>query len=65
MTENRGSSGISAHYDDQSDILTFAFAETSQVIVAEEAADEVWMHYDPHTQRVISVVCRTFPPRLG
>jgi hypothetical protein len=25
------------------------------VIVAEEAADEVWVHYGPHTQRVISI----------
>jgi hypothetical protein len=41
MTENRGSSGISVHYDDQSDILIFAFTETPQVIVAEEADDEV------------------------
>jgi len=63
---------ITAHYDNQTDILTFAFTETPQPAVAEEAADEVWVRYDPETHRVITVdvlnfsarVCAVFGPAL-
>jgi hypothetical protein len=42
MVENRDdSSVITVHYDDQSDILSFAFTETPQPAVAEEAADDI------------------------
>lgn len=46
---------ITVHYDEQTDILTFAFTEAPQAAVAEEAADEVWVRYDPATYRVITV----------
>ena len=56
MAESKdGPSIITAHYDNQSDILTFAFTETPQPAVAEEAADDVWVRFDRDTRRVISV----------
>jgi hypothetical protein len=65
MVENRDDpSVITVHYDDQSDILTFAFTETPQPAVAEEAADEVWVRYDPHTRRVITVDVLNFSARV-
>lgn len=65
MAENRdGPSVISVHYDDQSDILTFAFTDAPQPAVAEEAADEVWVRFDPHTRRVITVDVLNFSTRV-
>jgi uncharacterized protein YuzE len=46
---------MTLHYDNQSDILTFAFTETPQAAVAEEAADEVWVRFGPDTRKVVSV----------
>lgn len=46
---------ITVDYDEQTDILTFAFTGAPQPAVAEEAADEVWVRYDPVTHRVITV----------
>ncbi len=40
---------IAVQYDDQADILTFTFTAVPQPAVAEEAADEVWVRYDPNT----------------
>jgi uncharacterized protein YuzE len=54
---------INVHYDDQSDILTFAFTDRPQPAVAEEAADEVWVRYDPNTRRVITVDILNFSAR--
>lgn len=42
-------------YDSQADILIFSFTETPRSAVTEEAADEVWVRYDPETHQVISV----------
>jgi uncharacterized protein YuzE len=56
MAENReGPPVIRVQYDDQADILTFTFTEAPQPAVAEEAADEVWVRYDPATHRVITL----------
>jgi hypothetical protein len=63
---------ITAHYDDQTDILTFTFTDAPQPALAEEAADEVWVRYDPKTRRVMTVdvlnfsarVCEVFGPTL-
>jgi hypothetical protein len=44
MAENRDApSVITVHYDQQSDILAFAFARIPQPAVAEEAADDEWV----------------------
>jgi uncharacterized protein YuzE len=55
---------IAAHYDDQTDILTFTFTAAPQPAVAEEAADEVWVRYDPKTRRVITVDVLNFSARV-
>jgi uncharacterized protein YuzE len=55
---------ITARYDDQADILTFSLTEAPQPVVAEEAADEVWVRYDPKTRRVITVDVLNFSARV-
>jgi uncharacterized protein YuzE len=55
---------ITVQYDDQADILTFTFSEVPQPAVAEEAADEVWVRYDPKTRRVITVDVLNFSSRV-
>jgi uncharacterized protein YuzE len=55
---------ITVQYDDQADILTFTFSEAPQPAVAEEAADEVWVRYDPKTRRVITVDVLNFSSRV-
>src|SRR5437667_4299458 len=65
MAENgERSPVIAVQYDAQADILTFAFAESPQPGVAEEAADEVWVRYDPQTRRVITVDVLNFSARV-
>jgi len=51
-------------YDQQADILTFAFTEQPQEAVAEEAGDEVWVRYDPDTHRVVTVDVLNFSARV-
>src|SRR5689334_8056330 len=46
---------VSVAYDQQSDILTFTFTPTPQPALAEEAADDIWVRYDPKTHQVITV----------
>jgi uncharacterized protein YuzE len=55
---------IAVHYDDQADILTFSFTDAPQPAVAEEAADEVWVRYDPKTRRVMTVDVLNFSARV-
>ena len=55
---------ITAHYDDQADILTFTLTDAPQPAIAEEAADEIWVRYDPKTRRVITVDVLNFSARL-
>jgi uncharacterized protein YuzE len=65
MANDRDNSSIiTVHYDKQSDILTFAFTDTPQPAVAEEAADEVWVRFDPHTRKVVSVDVLNFSARV-
>ncbi|TMA53420.1 MAG: DUF2283 domain-containing protein [Deltaproteobacteria bacterium] len=65
MAENgERSPVIAVQYDAQADILTFAFTESPQPGVAEEAADEVWVRYDPQTRRVITVDVLNFSARV-
>lgn len=51
-------------YDAEGDILTFNFTPAPQPAVAEEAADEVWVRYDPETQRVVTVDVLNFSLRV-
>ena len=55
---------IAVQYDEQADILTFTFTAVPQPAVAEEAADEVWVRYDPKTRRVITVDVLNFSSRV-
>ena len=65
MAQNAETRGmIAANYDQQADILTFAFTEKPQAAVAEEAADEVWVRYAPDTHRVVSVDVLNFSARV-
>jgi uncharacterized protein YuzE len=65
MAENATSSPlILVQYDEQADILTFAFTASPQPAVAEEAADEVWVRYDPQTRRVVTVDVLNFSTRV-
>ena len=65
MAENGERSSVAAvQYDAQADILTFVFTEAPQPAVAEEAADEVWVRYDPQTHRVVTVDVLNFSARV-
>lgn len=65
MAENGERFPVTAvQYDAQADILTCAFTETPQPAVAEEAADEVWVRYDPQTRRLITVDVLNFSARV-
>jgi uncharacterized protein YuzE len=65
MAENGEHSPVKeVHYDVQADILTFSFTDTPRPAVAEEAADEVWVRYDPQTRQVITVDVLNFSVRV-
>ena len=55
---------IQVNYDPQEDILTFSFTPAPKPAVAEEAADEVWVRYDPQTRRVLTVDVLNFSLRV-
>jgi uncharacterized protein YuzE len=55
---------IAAHYDDQADILTVTVTDVPQAAIAEEAAEDVWVRYDPKTRRVITVDVLSCSARL-
>ena len=56
---------IGVHYDREGDILTFSFTEEPQPAVAEEAADEIWVRYEPDTGRVVTVDVLNFSERVN
>ena len=65
MAKNAETRGmIAASYDQQADILTFAFTEQPQPAVAEEAGDEVWVRYDLDTHRVVTMDVLNFSARV-
>ena len=65
MAENDEHSLVKAvQYDSQADILSFSFVDTPQSAIAEEAADEVWVRYDPQSHQVISVDVLNFSARV-
>jgi uncharacterized protein YuzE len=55
---------ISVAYDQQSDILTFKFTQMPQPALAEEAADDIWVRYDPKTHQLITMDILNFSSRL-
>jgi uncharacterized protein YuzE len=65
MAKNGEQSPVKAvHYDAQADILTFSFTDTPQSAIAEEAADEVWVRFDPQTHQVVTVDILNFSARV-
>jgi uncharacterized protein YuzE len=55
---------IRVRYDRAGDILTFSFTAQPQPAVAEEAADDMWVRYDPDTHGVITVDILNFADRV-
>ncbi len=55
---------ITVFYDQGTDTLTFSFTERPCPALAEEAADEVWVRYDPETRRVITTDILNFSHRV-
>ncbi len=55
---------INVCYDQGTDILTFSFTERPRPAIAEEAADEVWVRYDPETHKVITTDILNFSHRV-
>lgn len=55
---------IGVDYDREGDILTFRFTKKPRAAVAEEAADEVWVRYEPGTGRVVTVDVLNFSQRV-
>lgn len=51
-------------YDRETDILTLFFTDTPQEAVAEEAASEIWVRYEPETLRVITLDVHHFSERI-
>ncbi|RIK33279.1 MAG: hypothetical protein DCC55_35260 [Chloroflexi bacterium] len=54
----------SAVYDPQSDILTFTFTAKPRPALAEEAADDVWVRFDPETHEIITIDILNFSARI-
>ena len=52
------------HYDRAGDILTFSFTAQPKPAVAEEAADDMWVRYDPDTYGVVTVDILNFSDRV-
>ena len=55
---------IRVRYDRTGDILTFSFTAQPQPAVAEEAADDMWVRYDPDTHGVVTVDILNFADRV-
>jgi hypothetical protein len=64
MEESGTGFPIRVAYDADEDTLTFNFTTMREPGVAEEAADEVWVRYDPDTRRVITVDVLNFSKRV-
>lgn len=55
---------IKVQYDPVGDILTFSFTPKPVPALAEEAADEIWVRYEPDTNRVITLDVLNFSTRV-
>lgn len=55
---------IRVRYDRAGDILTFSFTAQPKPAVAEEAADDMWVRYDPDTHGVVTVDILNFADRV-
>ncbi len=64
MEEFRTEFPLRVNYNTEDDTLTFNFTPTPEAGVAEEAADEVWVRYNPETRRVLTVDVLNFSKRV-
>ena len=51
-------------YDSEDDTLSFHFGAVPVPAVAEEAADEIWVRYEPESHRVVSIDVLNFSKRV-
>ncbi len=51
-------------YNSEEDILTFNFTRAPEAGIAEEAADEVWVRFNPDTRRVLTLDVLNFSKRV-
>jgi len=62
--QQRSKKYISVDYDNEGDILTYSFTKFPQIAIAEEAADDIWVRFDPETSKVITIDVLNFSSRL-
>jgi len=55
---------IRVAYNSEEDILTFNFTHAPEAGIAEEAADEVWVRFNPDTRRVLTLDVLNFSKRV-
>lgn len=64
MEESGKEFPLRVDYNTQDDTLTFHFTRAPEAGIAEEAADEVWVRYEPETRRVLTVDVLNFSKRV-
>ncbi len=64
MEKSRTEFPLRVDYNASDDTLTFSFTDTPEAGLAEEAADEVWVRYNPESRRVITVDVLNFSKRV-
>lgn len=64
MEESGKEFPLRVDYDPNDDTLSFHFVAVPVPAVAEEAADEIWVRFEPETHRVVSVEVLNFSKRV-
>jgi uncharacterized protein YuzE len=64
MDEARPVDRLTVKYDAEQDILYLMFAEQAREAIAEEAADEMFIRFDPDTHEIVDIEFLNFSGRL-
>lgn len=64
MEESRTEFPLRVNYNPEDDTLTFNFTPAPEVGIAEEAADEIWVRFNPETHRVLTIDVLNFSKRV-
>ncbi|MEM7530973.1 MAG: hypothetical protein AAF639_02250 [Chloroflexota bacterium] len=64
MEKSETNQSIEVSYDQPADILTFTLTTPPRLGVAEETDDEVWIRFDPETNRILTIDVHHFSLRL-
>ena len=64
MEKSETNQPIEISYDQPADILTFTLTTPPRLGVAEEVDDEVWIRFDPETNRILTIDVHHFSMRL-